>query len=298
MRKKHLLSVISLLLVLVMLFSFTACDMSGYVPLPPVSAPSDSTTNNGNSTPTNQCTHIEVIDAAVAPTCTATGLTEGKHCSVCGTVLVKQTTTPALVHNYIKCVCEFCGDIKYSVGLAYELNSDGTCYISDIGTCTDSYIYIPEYIDNHKVTGIGSYALDQSPYLKSVGIPGTVTSIGACAFDDCPMLASVTIPNSVTSIGDYAFAYCRNLTSITIPDNVTVIGDMTFNGCTNLTSVTIGKGITSIEWKAFQYCNNLSEITFNGTVAQWRAISFQADWNRNVPASRVICTDGYTYIEK
>ena len=45
--------------------------------------------------------HTEVIDAAVEPTCTATGLTEGKHCSVCNTVLVKQTTVPAKGHTEV-----------------------------------------------------------------------------------------------------------------------------------------------------------------------------------------------------
>ena len=44
--------------------------------------------------------HQEAIDAAVAPTCTETGLTAGKHCSRCNTVLVAQTEVPALGHNW------------------------------------------------------------------------------------------------------------------------------------------------------------------------------------------------------
>lgn len=68
--------------------------------------------------------HTEVIDAGKAATCTESGLTEGKHCSVCNTVLVAQEEISALGHNYQAVVtaptcttpgftthtCQNCGD--------------------------------------------------------------------------------------------------------------------------------------------------------------------------------------------
>ena len=45
------------------------------------------------------CTHTPVTDAAVAATCTKTGLTEGSHCSKCNEVLTAQEVVPALGHK-------------------------------------------------------------------------------------------------------------------------------------------------------------------------------------------------------
>lgn len=41
-----------------------------------------------------------VIDEAVEPTCTETGLTQGSHCGDCGEVFVEQIVLPALGHSY------------------------------------------------------------------------------------------------------------------------------------------------------------------------------------------------------
>ena len=55
--------------------------------------------------------HTAVIDNAVAATCTTTGLTEGSHCSTCGTVIKARTTVPATGHTDMNNdgLCDKCG---------------------------------------------------------------------------------------------------------------------------------------------------------------------------------------------
>lgn len=45
--------------------------------------------------------HTEVVDGAIEATCIDTGLTEGKHCHVCGEVLVAQKVIPAKGHHEV-----------------------------------------------------------------------------------------------------------------------------------------------------------------------------------------------------
>ena len=59
--------------------------------------------------------HKEVFDAAKTPTCTAMGLTEGKHCSVCNTVTVPQRSVAKVPHTYDSASdadCNVCGEIR------------------------------------------------------------------------------------------------------------------------------------------------------------------------------------------
>ena len=65
-----------------------------------------------------------------------------------------------------------------------------------------------------------------------------------------------------------------------------------FAVCAGLTSVTIGNGVTSIGGGAFMDCLNLVSIKFDGTIAQWEAISLESEWYTNIPATEVVCSDG------
>ncbi len=62
--------------------------------------------------------HTEVVDKAAAPTCTETGVTEGKHCSVCEDVLVAQQVIDALGHTEVidKAVAPTCTETGLTEG--------------------------------------------------------------------------------------------------------------------------------------------------------------------------------------
>ena len=175
------------------------------------------------------------------------------------------------------------------------------------------------------VTSIGESAFSGCSGLTGITIPNSVTSIGSSAFSGCSGLTSIIVDEgntkyhsagnclietatktlvagcktsviptdgSVTSIGKHAFENCSGLTSITIPDSVTSIDKYAFENCSGLTSVTIGNGVTSIGFYTFYCCSGLKSINFNGTKAQWNAISKNRYWNENTGSYTVYCTDG------
>ena len=141
------------------------------------------------------------------------------------------------------------------------------------------------------VTSIGAGAFEGCTNITSITIPNSVTDISIYAFKDCTSLTSITIPNKVSEIRGATFKNCTNLTSINIPDGVTSIGSGAFEGCTNITSITIPNSVTAI-YSPFEGCTSLTSITFEGTMAEWNAIYLSYNWNYNVPATEVVCSNG------
>lgn len=86
----------------------------------------ETTTKPDTESTTEHTTHTIVITPAVEATCSKTGLTEGKHCSVCKAVIVEQQTVPKTAHSYTSSVttqptCKADGvkTFKCSCGNAY-----------------------------------------------------------------------------------------------------------------------------------------------------------------------------------
>ena len=120
--------------------------------------------------------HTVVIDPAVAPDCTHTGLTEGSHCSVCNTVIKAQETVPATGHSYDKVVtAPTCTEKGYTTY---------TCSV-----CGDSYV--ADYVD-----ALGhSYSEAEFVWTEdsSAEYGWTVTAAKTCANCSDKLIAEVTI---------------------------------------------------------------------------------------------------------
>lgn len=168
--------------------------------------------------------HTPVTDAAVAATCTASGLTEGSHCSVCDVVITAQSTTDKLNHTVVvepgvdaTCKrsgrtegrhCSVCGEVfakKYIIPkLDHTIVTDpaipATCsgpgrtegsHCSTCGEVITERGYIPQ-LRHHSMT-------DHS-------VPATCYSTGLTVGSHCLVCGKVLTKQQVIPIMDHTMA--------------------------------------------------------------------------------------------
>lgn len=107
-------------------------------------------------------------------------------------------------------------------------------------------------------------------------VPNTVTAIRTGAFYGCEKLTGLNLSENLTDLGEYAFIYCNGLTEITIPGKLTIISDGSLQSCAGLTKVTIPESVTLVDSWAFYNSTNLQEVYYEGTQAQWDAITIKS----------------------
>ncbi len=183
-----------------------------------------------------------------------------------------------------------------SEGLSYEQNEDGIT-VTGMGSCTDTELFIPAYIEGLPVTAIGTYAFESCEALTDIRIPETVTEIKAGAFAFCHGLTEVTLPDGVVTLGsgiftgcenlqkvtlprdytgelDYTFPECESLREVVFPEGITGITNSCFRGCVSLTELQVPEGVTVIGMEAFRMCRNLQKIKLPASLTHIDHVSF------------------------
>lgn len=227
--------------------------------------------------------HKAVTDKSVEANCTSSGLTEGKHCSVCGTVLVAQKTVAAKGHKmsseivpptpedqgYTKHSCTIC---SYSYNDSFTLyekptpepqftfisRGNGTCAITGFADASHEHVVIPsESPDGETVVEICDRAFLRNNVIKSVSIPSTVKKIGEFAFGECENLSEFVGGQFLTQIDGHAFQKCAALTQIDI-SGATLLGNGIFGDCRSLTSAKLSADLKKLPQNTFWGCGRLN----------------------------------------
>ena len=249
----------------------------------------------------NICTtHTEVTDEAVAPTCTATGLTEGKHCEVCGEVFVAQDVIDMVDHDFVDGACQYCGlnprlvnlkaevlGVKNDICKALEYDLAGILAvitehetICESSACAlyekgikDGYNGIYNDLANLKqqieIIDARIYELENAERVDSQEIDVLENAI----YEVYSQGSGIKTIISVLETSIDASLHCH-ITSVEIPDGITSIEDGQFRGYSSITSVTIPNSVISIEDNAFDDCTSLTSITIPNSVTNIGELAF------------------------
>lgn len=107
---------------------------------------------------------------------------------------------------------------------------------------------------------------------------------------------TLSISKNITNIHEYAFNSMSPSKFIIFCDIINQFKSTTLI-YTNIQNLRLGVEITNIT-NIFKDCANLTSITYDGTIEQWNAITKAEDWNENIPATVVTCSDGTVTIRE
>ena len=159
--------------------------------------------------------HAEVVDEAVESTCTATGLTEGKHCSVCGEVLIAQTVVDALGHTEVAdaavaptCTetgltegkhCSACDEILVAQTTVEALGHTEVMDTAVAPTCTETGLSEGKHCSTCNEILVAQTVVDALGHAEVInaGVEPTCTESGLTEGKHCSVCSEILIAQTV-----------------------------------------------------------------------------------------------------
>ena len=164
------------------------------------------------------------------------------------------------------------------------------------------------------VTTIGNNAFNYCESLTLITYEGTVAEwneieLGENWCNNIPVTEVICSDGKVVIktleyrlSSDETYYICTGIGDITSTDivieseykNLPVkeISKSAFKNYWDIISITISKNVTTIGSYAFGDCTNLISIRYEGTIEECKKIVLVDNWNYNVPAAEIICSDG------
>ena len=248
--------------------------------------------------------HTEIVDEAIAPTCSAEGKTEGKHCSVCNEILIAQEMVDKLVHTEVvdKAIaptcsaegktegkhCSVCNEILIAQEIVDKLAHTEIVDTGYAATCTTDgltdgkhchacgeVIVKPSII---KATGhkLGDWIVEKEATEAEDGIRYANCTVCDKTIEEVlyatgSTIFTFTLNPDKTSYCVSGIRYAYLYRNYVIPKfyeglPVTSIGEYAFEKCEFLVGLTIPDSVTSIGVGAFRDCTRLEKLIFKGNI--------------------------------
>lgn len=245
--------------------------------------------------------HTEVIDSAISSTCKTNGKTEGKHCSVCGLVIVEQISLPLLGHTYDdendeKCnICDLAREV--------ECKHTKTEILSAIGpTCTESGLTTGiQCIDCHRIIvqqktiPMLEHVFDRWTIIKNVTCTTDGVEMGFCSCGANKARQIVSSGHKYTSFTQLPTCTEQGYTTYNcacgdnyVDDYVNAVGhDYDYYVCKRCDDdQTTGKYLDFSVYGSYAVVEGLSKTVFGNYVSEEKNIIIPATFN-GLPVKKI-----------
>ncbi len=152
---------------------------------------------------------------------------------------------------------------------------------------------LAELTFSENVTDICREAFLGCSSLKSIDLGKKLISLYYNAFQSCTSLEKVTLPSTFSGLyGREMFLDCDGLEEVVYSEGIEDTGDAIFKSCDNLKKVFLPKTIEKIDNATFYNCSKLEIIVYNSTIADWKLIEKDYQWNSGTGEYVIVCLDG------